>query len=224
MEIIEQPKVNEDGAQLELTDGSIGKFKDATKLYEAYNNLQAEFTRKCQELANIKKQTEADELGKSNNIAPADDNVTDLGENNSREQKIAKNDDFEDNFAAKLLYFAENHPDALPLLDSIKQEIEDNNELKKLDDGVNIAYRLAQEKQKYSPAELIASPNFVEDFIMTNEEIKNKVIDNYIKSLASNKKTPKLISGENTFSALASKTELSSLADANKIFKKMLEN
>ena len=35
----------------ETADGSIGKFKNTESLLNAYNNLQAEFTRKCQRLA-----------------------------------------------------------------------------------------------------------------------------------------------------------------------------
>lgn len=34
-------------------DGSIGKFKNTESLYSAYNNLQAEFTRKCQKLSEL---------------------------------------------------------------------------------------------------------------------------------------------------------------------------
>lgn len=34
-------------------DGSLGKFKDAKSLLDAYNNLQAEFTRKCQKLSEL---------------------------------------------------------------------------------------------------------------------------------------------------------------------------
>ncbi len=33
------------------SDGSLGKFKDAQSLLNAYNNLQAEFTKKCQKLS-----------------------------------------------------------------------------------------------------------------------------------------------------------------------------
>lgn len=35
------------------TDGSIGKFKDVESLLSAYNNLQAEFTRKCQKVSEL---------------------------------------------------------------------------------------------------------------------------------------------------------------------------
>ena len=55
---LEQPEIEPENNQLndstssENHDGSmIGKFKDAKTLLEAYNNLQAEFTRKSQKLA-----------------------------------------------------------------------------------------------------------------------------------------------------------------------------
>lgn len=39
-----------------------GKFKDASKLYEAYNNLEKEFTKKCQELGEFKKNQKLDNV------------------------------------------------------------------------------------------------------------------------------------------------------------------
>ena len=61
--IIEQPEL-ESEAPIEdidnastLQEGSIlGRFKDAKSLMEAYNSLHAEFTRKCQKLADFQKE------------------------------------------------------------------------------------------------------------------------------------------------------------------------
>lgn len=50
------------------SNGSIGKFKDTESLLVAYNNLQAEFTRKCQklsELENVKPTQTQEELLKN---------------------------------------------------------------------------------------------------------------------------------------------------------------
>lgn len=41
-----------------LDNTTIGKFKDAKTLLSAYNNLQSEFTRKCQKLSELEKQIE----------------------------------------------------------------------------------------------------------------------------------------------------------------------
>lgn len=62
--IMEQPEVQSQGAAAQSedvgrgTEGSIGKFKDSDALLEAYNNLQSEFTKKCQTLADLKKKSE----------------------------------------------------------------------------------------------------------------------------------------------------------------------
>ena len=59
--IIEQPVLETEQIQnnfdSENQDGSIyGKFKDAKSLLDAYNNLEAEFTRKSQKLAEFQKE------------------------------------------------------------------------------------------------------------------------------------------------------------------------
>ena len=62
--IMEQPEVQSQSAAAQEeeigrdTDGSIGKFRDSAALLEAYNNLQSEFTKKCQTLADLKKKSE----------------------------------------------------------------------------------------------------------------------------------------------------------------------
>ena len=54
---LEQPILEPETINLNSTtqdEGSIfGKFKDAKTLLDAYNSLQAEFTRKCQKLADF---------------------------------------------------------------------------------------------------------------------------------------------------------------------------
>ena len=48
----EQPELEEENENLiAQSEGSLGKFKDAESLLKAYNNLQAEFTKKCQKLS-----------------------------------------------------------------------------------------------------------------------------------------------------------------------------
>ena len=48
---------NKESSNADIDKGStLGKFKDATSLLEAYNNLQKEFTRKSQKLASLTKE------------------------------------------------------------------------------------------------------------------------------------------------------------------------
>ena len=58
----EQPKVEGEvqdslnSLEAPETSGSLGKFEDAESLLAAYNNLQAEFTKKCQKLSALEKE------------------------------------------------------------------------------------------------------------------------------------------------------------------------
>lgn len=48
--------------------GSTGKFKDTESLLNAYNNLQAEFTRKCQKLSELENSLSTDVSEKPQNV------------------------------------------------------------------------------------------------------------------------------------------------------------
>ena len=52
----EESAVSEVGSQ-----GTYGKFKSAEKLLEAYNNLESEFTKKCQLLSELQKDKRQEE-------------------------------------------------------------------------------------------------------------------------------------------------------------------
>ncbi len=246
MENIEQPIKESTGAQVDFENGSIlGKFKDATSLLNAYNNLQAEFTRKSQKLAEISKR--ADEPSE-NNDALATDNTTSVNnsltkieeENNinltqsnvvgksdngyCEKEENVQNGDFEALLSKKLLKFAENQPSVIDNLDAIKQEIIANKKLVDMDNGIEIAYRLVKEKLKSEPAELINNPDFLNKYILSNEDIANTIIDRYIKSLAAKNVAPKIMTGEGKSMAVTpSASGPRTLSDANKIFAKMLE-
>ena len=53
------PNDVEKAALASQNSGSIGKFKDTESLLSAYNNLQSEFTRKCQRLAEFESAAKA---------------------------------------------------------------------------------------------------------------------------------------------------------------------
>ena len=236
MEEIEQPMVDQDCAQPDLSDGSImGKFKDATSLSNAYANLQAEFTRKSQKLAELERlvKEQADQLSKQDNAPTFSNNQGEKNleqtaklvsdENNCCEQKESQNNNYEAEINTKLLKFAENVPDAVNYLTDIKAELSATENLANIDGGVEIAYRLASQKDKVKPAELLTDPNYITNYILSNNTIKQMVIDNYIKSLAQGE-TPKVISGQTSSTVITpNPNQPKSLQEANKIFTRMLE-
>lgn len=79
----------EDGTQ-GIADGSIGKFKDTESLLNAYNSLQAEFTRKCQKLSELEKQSQIPDKDLSQ--------VSKINgqENSNQKQYVELNDDLKE--------------------------------------------------------------------------------------------------------------------------------
>lgn len=220
-EKIEQPLEEENGAQLTSENGSIlGKFKDATSLLNAYTHLQAEFTRKSQKLAELEKKADADSLSQTQSALQPSEAETNLASENkdciaSPETDLSLSD--------QILQFVLENPNAKDYIEDIKKEIENQAQLLNIDGGLGIAFRLAQEKRKYTPAELMESAQ-MQQYILSDKNITTKIIDEYIKSLAEHKTAPKVMSGNSKAMVFSpNENQPQTLADANKIFSKMLE-
>ena len=54
------------------TEVSLGKFKDVSALLDAYNSLQAEFTKRCQRLKELEEASAADKAAAENPAAPTE--------------------------------------------------------------------------------------------------------------------------------------------------------
>lgn len=227
MENIEQPTEELKGAQFDSDEGSIlGKFKDATSLLHAYTNLQAEFTRKSQRLKELEKMVATDALSPKESAlqqqsAPEADATA--SENKDCDTLTAQQD-LDSKLSACLLQFVKDNPDATNYVEDIKQEIINQTSLLSLSGGVDIAFRLAKEKRKSLPADLVNNAQFIQEYILSNSNITNMVVDEYIKSLAQGKTTPKIMSGQSKSMVFSpNENQPQTLADANKIFSKMLE-
>ena len=125
--------------QSENSEGSIyGKFKDAQTLLEAYNSLQAEFTRKSQKLAEIQKQMEENAVfSKSDSLENILTNATDLEKYKKEVTEILDNDIELSNLpnknfvAVKIIKEAERKTaDTLNNQDFIDKYIQNNNTIK----------------------------------------------------------------------------------------------
>lgn len=225
MENIEQPTEELNGAQFNLDEGSIlGKFKDATSLLNAYTSLQAEFTRKSQKLKELEKQVNTDTLSpKESALQPQTDKSSNVTASENKDC-ITTGQSLENKVNNSLIAFVETNAEATEYLEDIKNELLESSELLDMGGGIEIAYRLAKEKHKSLPAELVTDAQFIQEYILSNPQITSMVIDEYIKSLAQKNITPKIMSGQSkamVFSPNENKPQ--TLADANKIFSKMLE-
>ena len=169
---------------------SYGKFKDAQTLLEAYNSLQAEFTRKSQKLAEIQKELEQNAL-------------------------FSKNDSLEN--------FIDDPND----LDKYKKEIteilENDNDLTNLPNKNQIAFKIIKEAERKT-AQNLNDQNFMDKYIDSNEQIKNKIISNYLSSLNNVQTAPKVISGNSSSIYFSPSIQVpKTLKDAGDILTKMLK-
>lgn len=138
----------------------IGKFKSVEDLYQAYNNLQSEFTKKCQKLSELEK---------------------------DKMQESAPQRDFDAEFKAFLL----ENPEAYSFAEEVKSKALQNEQTK------------AEEKPfdkvwKEMIIEKISAPNraqepVVQALVLGDDELKNLVIENYMKQLQ-NRKNPIIMS------------------------------
>ena len=175
---------NDDSTPLSNNGSQLGKFKDAQSLLTAYNNLQAEFTKKCQKLSELEKQ------------------------NSTQETTVFDADDWQN----QVSNFVNTHKDAKKFAKEISQEILSNPSLKTNKNALEIAWAKVISQNYKNPDEVINDDKFINDFVLSNEQIKQKVISNYIKDLES-KKLPPLVSasqgGTVAFSTLKKANTLS---------------
>ncbi len=162
----------------------IGKFKSVDDLFEAYNNLQAEFTRKSQRLSELEK----DKMSKS-----SQDNVI---EN-------------------KFQTFLSKNQEAVVYADEIKSRAMQSESLKNDDACFDIVWAEMLYEKLSSPNK--AKEPIVQNLVLKDEELKNLVIENYMKQLQE-QKTPVIMSsnsGERVTKTVAPKPD--SFEQAKKI-------
>ena len=177
----------------------LGKFKDAESLLSAYNNLQAEFTRKCQKLSELEKQNEQ----------------------STKEEKPVFDDE---NWQNKVSNFLQEHKDAKKFASEISQEILTNPKLKNNENALELAWaKIVSQKYKL-PETVLGDDKFVEDFVLNNEQIKQKILNSYIKNIENNKVPPFVTASQGGNIAFPSAKKATTLSEAKQlveaIFKK----
>ena len=199
---------SEESAASEVgSQGQYGKFKSADKLLEAYNNLQSEFTKKCQQLSQMQKDKMAQE-GKE--TAQPDQT---LGQIEFEQKQEEHSQQIQSNLESFLLA----NDDAKQFEEEIKQKI---NASSTAADPYQVAWagvvldHLTGTKPK-------ASDPIVNKYVLSDEQVRNQVIQEYLNNLEKHK-PPYVISsqGGERVSSLSPGTP-SSLAEAKEIVSKM---
>ena len=160
------------GATTSQEGSQLGKFKTADDLLKAYNNLQAEFTRKCQKLSEIQKQiTEKDD------IKPL-----------KKEIEVLSPEFEKEDWRSKVAVFLTENDKAKEFSREISNEILKDPELQSNPNMLDIAWARVISKNYKSPEQIIGDSSFMENYIFSNENIKKQIISSYISELTNKKR------------------------------------
>ena len=182
----------------ETSNGSLGKFKDTESLLTAYNNLQAEFTRKCQKLKEIEKERENQSLEIEN-------------------QSLFEKEDWQ----KEVVSFLNKNIEAKPYSKEISEILMNDKELAKQPNALDIAWAKVVQKTYKKPDEVLTS-EYIDQYLSNNEEVKNKLLLEALKSVKTTS-APKVM-GSNSGSISMPKTVMpTTLKEAKNIVSKFFE-
>lgn len=201
---------NESGASGSQNGSQFGKFSSAEELVNAYNNLQAEFTRKCQKLSEIQKQNAEKEIEETSLKKDEPEEIAPAFEQENWQNKVAE--------------FLQKNDSAKEFSREISNEILNDKELQASPDMLEIAWARVLSKVYKPPEQIANESSFVEKFVLNNDQLKQKVLGSYLKEIRS---APNVIGnsrargGETLFSKFS---KPASLDDAKALAEKIFRN
>lgn len=168
---------------------NLGKFKNPTQLYKAYCELEKEFTKRSQRLRQLESEMASD---------GAFDN--------------------EEQWKDAVDKFFEKTPSAKNFAKEIANKIILEPELKKNKNCLEIALTRVLVDNFKTPEELMSDGQFLKDYVLSNERVKEAVIDAYLKGVRSSQ--PPVMLTENGMQCVAPQIKPRSIEEAGKMFLK----
>lgn len=196
-----QTVATENEGAVQESGSPLGKFKDSNSLLGAYNELQSEFTRKCQKLSEVQKKLDVIENSQSGNVSKDYDEYA---------------------WSNKLDDFLKEHQNANTLVEEITNEIINDDNLKNSEEALDKAYLRVMEKKFVSQENLSKDQEFLDKYIYSNDAIKNKIIKDYVDSLQTIK-SPVTISTGGHYGSVAQSPKFNSLDDASRFVENMFK-
>lgn len=143
---------------------SVGKFANSDELLKAYNHLEAEFTKKCQQLKEAERRSEP-------TIAPsAAEGSAPLYESEDWDEKVAE--------------FLERYPIAEEYAKEIGAILSEDKALAGRQDCLEAALGRAVAKNYQRPESKLEDEAFLEKYVYHNDKIRDKVIEDYLAGLS----------------------------------------
>ena len=195
-EILQEEEI---GENLKDEGGSkLGKFKDAEALMFAYNNLQSDYTKKCQALSSLQKQVAENE----SKLSP--------------EQKFAQT-------KLEAQKFFEADPIASEHIEEITKIAMQFDGQISSDNMFESAWSEYAKKNFVSKKTLANDPSFLQEYIFNNKQIKEKIVKEYFNSL-NFASSPTLISAQKGANmVLAPQSKPKTIKDATKLVEDMFD-
>lgn len=168
---------------------TFGKFKDATSLLSAYEHLEAEFTRKSQKVASLEKMlekqtaasSETDNALTNNNIEKSNENVCGYAYEKENWKDVVQE-------------FFDSNPAAKDYKKEMAMVITETPEIALSPKCLDLALAISKSRTLKEPAELKNDQNFLDNYVLNDAGIKDKIINNYIRSISLGD-LPKVITG-----------------------------
>lgn len=152
------PQTDNEGA------ASVGKFANSDELLKAYNHLEAEFTKKCQQLKTAERRSEP------STPTMAAEGSAPLYEKEDWDEKVA--------------VFLEKYPIAEEYAKDIGAILTEDKALAGRDDCLEVALGRAVAKNYKKPESIVEDETFLEKYVYHNDKIRDKVIADYLAGLS----------------------------------------
>ena len=173
----------------------LNKFKTIDALSKAYENLEKEFTKKCQKLKSLE------------------------SENNENSLPQYK----QQNWLSKVSEFLKANENAKNYVNEIAEILSNDENLAKKEDALELAYSKVLKKNFKTKEELVKDKDFLENYIYSNDEIKNNIIEEYLLNLNNNKTIPLISSTRGSLSVCSPKFRPKDLKEAMMYAEKIMK-
>ena len=201
----EQQKID-----VENASSPIQKFKSVIELSKAYENLEKEFTQKCQKIKEL-----TDKISNLDNA-----NKTLMETANKTVAPEFESEGWEENVKT----FFEANPLAKNYVAEISEVLKTDESIANGKDSLKNALTKIL-ANKFVPPEVLANDDeFLEKYIYTNEKASKKIIESYLSDLQKKKSLPLITStnGSGTFSSPVQKPK--TIKDAGKMVEAYFKN
>lgn len=178
-------------------DSTFGKFKDAKALREAYDNLQSEFTRKCQRLSELERKDNTRE-----------DLVPEYGTEHWREQ---------------LSTFLDNNPEAKNYASQIGQILIEDKVLASSPHSLDLAWYQVMKNNYVDPSSVGQQTDFFDKYIKDNGEIKDRIIKEYLDQVQHHTVPPLMRGGSSGGSNIEAPKTPTTLDEAKEVVARMFK-